>query len=233
MKKIITLCLSITMALSLAACGSKKDAPPQVGEGSGGSAAYDPLEGATGEGQGAAGTDAAACGDITPSQYQVFKEYTFDYLGFSYVLPEEMQHKLTSGEMWMYNDTQMKGEQDFHYSMMFFNLAKKDNPAKEVFASDEEYKQWLATTKRFGAITVINKEYLKDNTVESITECKDNKELGKSSDGKYVFYFSTNQVDDVTDLFNTVKVTTFDPEKIPEKVPGTCSSFSILKGSQK
>lgn len=228
MKKIIILCLAFTMVLSLTACGSKNDVPPQVGEGSGGAAVYDPLEGATGEGIAATG-----CVDLTPSKYQVFNEYTYDYLGFSYVLPQEMRDKLTRGEMWVYSDTQMKGEQDFDYSMLFFNLAEKDNLAKEVFASDEEYEQWLTTTKRFGAITVINSEYLKDNTVESITKCKDNKELGKSSDGKYVFYFSTNQVDGATDLFNTIKVTTFDPEKIPEKISGTSFPFNILDGSHK
>lgn len=222
MKKLITLLLALTMVLSLAACGSKNDAPPQGEEGSGGAAVSDPLEGASGEGIAAAG-----CTNPTPSKYQVFSEYTFDYLGFSYVLSQEMRDKLTSGEIWVYNDTQMKGEQDFDYSMMFFNQAEKDNLAKDVFASDEEYQQWLTTTKRFGAITVMSSEYLKDNTVESITECKDNKELGKSSDGKYVFYFSTNQVDGATDVFKTVKVTTFDPKQIPEGV------FSILEGSQK
>lgn len=231
MKKLITLLLALTMMVSLIACSNQNNKTPSTNSDN---IPVDSEQQSNGDVL-SEGTDTAAtaCADVTPSKYQVFTEYTHDYLGLSYKLPQEIRDKLNSGEMWVYNDTQMKGELDFDYSMMFFNLAEIDNLAKEVFESDEDYEKWLTTTKRFGAITVINSDYLKDNTVESITDCAENEEIGKSSDGKYVFYFSTNQVDGATELFKNVKVTTFDPKPIPERNPGTCYIFSIMEGHRK
>lgn len=231
MKKLITLLLALTMMVSLIACSNQNNNPsPASSDNKPVANEQQPNDDILSEG---AGTSAAGCADVTPSKYQVFSEYTHDYLGLSYKLPQEIRDKLTSGEMWVYNDTQMKGELDFDYSMMFFNLAEKDNLAKDVFESDEDYEKWLTTTKRFGAITVISSDYLKENTIESITDCDENEEIGKSSDGKYVFYFSTNQVDGTTELFKTIKVTTFDPKPIPEMVPGTCYIFNIMDGDRK
>lgn len=231
MKKLITLLLALTMVASLVACGNQnKNTQPTNSDNIPVGNEKQANDGALSEGT---DTAAAVCVDVTPSKYQVFTEYTHDYLGLSYKLPQEIRDKLNSGEMWVYNDTQMKGELDFDYSMMFFNLAEKDNLAKEVFESDEDYEKWLTTTKRFGAITVINSDYLKENTVESITDCDENEEIGKSSDGKYVFYLSTNQVDGATELFKNIKVTTFDPKPIPEMVPGTCYVFNIMDGDRK
>lgn len=215
MKKLVTLLLALTMVLSLAACGSKNNAPQQ-GESGGGAAVHDPLEGA-GEGQAAAGTDAVATSSTIPGKAPAYKEYNYTYLGLSIVLPDELRDMLKSGEAWTYYNVQWKTEgKDYDYVRKFFCLAEKDNFAKEEFTSPEEYETWLATTKLFGAITVVKSEYLKDNKIEDITKCEENEEIGKSSDGKYVFYFSTNEVEKVTDLFKQAKVTTTDPTEIPK-----------------
>lgn len=217
MKKLITLLLALTMVLSLAACGSKNEVPPQVEEGSGGAAVYDPLEGATGEGQAATGTDATEMTEALPAKAPVYKEYIYPYMGFSFVLPQELRDMLQSGEAWTSHNVQWKTEgTDYDYVVKYFTLCAKDNPAKEMHDTLEEYEAWLATTKLIGTITVVKSEYLKDNKIEDITKCEENKEIGKSSDGKHVFYFSTNEVDKVTELFKKTEVTTTDPTEIPE-----------------
>lgn len=99
--------------------------------------------------------------------------------------------------------------------------------------TDDEYYQWLGTTKRVGTIAVVNSEYLKENTVENITECEENEEIGRSSDGRYVFYLSTNEVEGVTEQFKTIEITTFDPKAIPESKPGICNPFDFYDGSRK
>lgn len=235
MKKIITLILALVMVLSMAACGKTSSGLPTPEERiaaikSGEVTEQEAIEMGWLDGEMEAwlkehGTPAAG-GDETgsagatvaqvPAKLPVLDEYVYEYMGLSYVLPQELRDMLKSGEAWMHNDVQMNGERDFDYSLMFFLLADKDNPGRD-FQSYEEYEAWFNTTQHIGSITVFNSEYLKNNTVESVTGCEENAEIGKSSDGKYVFYFSTNPVGDVTELFKETKVTVSDPAPIPSR----------------
>lgn len=250
MKKIIAILFALIMVLSLASCGKTGNGLPTPEERanaikSGEVTEEEAMEmgwlddemmawleknatpaGGDGDGTAQAGNTVAQ----VPSKLPVLDEYVYEYMGLSYVLPQELRDMLQSGEAWMHNDTQMNGEQDFDYSMMFFLLAEKDNLARD-FQSYEEYEEWFNTAKHFGSITVFNVEYLKNNSVESITDCEENTELGKSSDGKYVFYLSANQVDDVTDLFKQTKITISDPAKIPSREIDPY--FSIMGAARK
>ena len=235
MKKIITLILALVMVLSMAACGKTSSGLPTPEERiaaikSGEVTEQEAIEmgwlddemeawlkehgtpAAGGDETGSAGATVAQ----VPAKLPVLDEYVYEYMGLSYVLPQELRDMLKSGEAWMHNDVQMNGERDFEYSLMFFLLADKDNPGRD-FQSYEEYEAWFNTTQHIGSITVFNSEYLKNNTVESVTGCEENAEIGKSSDGKYVFYFSTNPVGDVTELFKETKVTVSDPAPIPSR----------------
>ena len=235
MKKIITLILALVMVLSMAACGKTSSGLPTPEERiaaikSGEVTEQEAIEmgwlddemeawlkehgtpAAGGDETGSAGATVAQ----VPAKLPVLDEYVYEYMGLSYVLPQELRDMLKSGEAWMHNDVQMNGERDFDYSLMFFLLADKDNPGRD-FQSYEEYEAWFNTTQHIGSITVFNSEYLKNNTVESVTGCEENAEIGKSSDGKYVFYFSTNPVGDVTELFKETKVTVSDPAPIPSR----------------
>ena len=235
MKKIITLILALVMVLSMAACGKTSSGLPTPEERiaaikSGEVTEQEAIEmgwlddemeawlkehgtpAAGGDETGSAGATVAQ----VPAKLPVQDEYVYEYMGLSYVLPQELRDMLKSGEAWMHNDVQMNGERDFDYSLMFFLLADKDNPGRD-FQSYEEYEAWFNTTQHIGSITVFNSEYLKNNTVESVTGCEENAEIGKSSDGKYVFYFSTNPVGDVTELFKETKVTVSDPAPIPSR----------------
>lgn len=236
MKKLITLFLALVMILSMAACGKTNSDLPTPEERiaaikSGEVSEEEAIEmgwlddemkewleknatAAAGDGSDTAG--AAGTVSQVPAKLAVQDEYVYEYMGLTYVLPQELRDMLTSGEVWMHNDVQMNGEQDFDYSMMFFLLAEKDNPGRD-FQSYEEYEAWFNTTKHIGSITVFNSEYLKNNTVESVTDCEENTKIGESSDGKYVFYFSTNPVGDVTELFKETKVTVSDPAEIPSR----------------
>ena len=235
MKKIITLILALVMVLSMAACGKTSSGLPTPEERiaaikSGEVTEQEAIEmgwlddemeawlkehgtpAAGGDETGSAGATVAQ----VPAKLPVLDEYVYEYMGLSYVLPQELRDMLKSGEAWMHNDVQMNGERDFDYSLMFFLLAEKDNPGRD-FQSYEEYEAWFNTTQHIGSITVFNSDYLKNNTVESVTGCEENAEIGKSSDGKYVFYFSTNPVGDVTELFKETKVTVSDPAPIPSR----------------
>ena len=235
MKKIITLILALVMVLSMAACGKTSSGLPTPEERiaaikSGEVTEQEAIEmgwlddemeawlkehgtpAAGGDETGSAGATVAQ----VPAKLPVLDEYVYEYMGLSYVLPQELRDMLKSGEAWMHNDVQMNGERDFDYSLIFFLLADKDNPGRD-FQSYEEYEAWFNTTQHIGSITVFNSEYLKNNTVESVTGCEENTEIGNSSDGKYVFYFSTNPVGDVTELFKETKVTVSDPAPIPSR----------------
>ena len=235
MKKIITLILALVMVLSMAACGKTSSGLPTPEERiaaikSGEVTEQEAIEmgwlddemeawlkehgtpAAGGDETGSAGATVAQ----VPAKLPVQDEYVYEYMGLSYVLPQELRDMLKSGEAWMHNDVQMNGERDFDYSLIFFLLAEKDNPGRD-FQSYEEYEAWFNTTQHIGSISVINSDYLKNNTVESVTGCEENAEIGKSSDGKYVFYFSTNPVGDVTELFKETKVTVSDPAPIPSR----------------
>lgn len=235
MKKIITLILALVMVLSMAACGKTSSGLPtpeeriaaiksgevteqeaiEMGWLDGEMEAWLKAHGTPAAGGDETGSAGATVAQV-PAKLPVQDEYVYEYMGLSYVLPQELRDMLKSGEAWMHNDVQMNGERDFDYSLMFFLLADKDNPGRD-FQSYEEYEAWFNTTQHIGSITVFNSEYLKNNTVESVTGCEENAEIGKSSDGKYVFYFSTNPVGDVTELFKETKVTVSDPAPIPSR----------------
>ncbi len=235
MKKIITLFLALVMVLSMAACGKTSSGLPtpeeriaaiksgevteqeaiEMGWLDGEMEAWLKAHGTPAAGGDETGSAGATVAQV-PAKLPVQDEYVYEYMGLSYVLPQELRDMLKSGEAWMHNDVQMNGERDFDYSLMFFLLADKDNPGRD-FQSYEEYEAWFNTTQHIGSITVFNSEYLKNNTVESVTGCEENAEIGKSSDGKYVFYFSTNPVGDVTELFKETKVTVSDPAPIPSR----------------
>lgn len=235
MKKIITLILALVMVLSMAACGKTSSGLPtpeeriaaiksgevteqeaiEMGWLDGEMEAWLKAHGTPAAGGDETGSAGATVAQV-PAKLPVLDEYVYEYMGLSYVLPQELRDMLKSGEAWMHNDVQMNGERDFDYSLMFFLLADKDNPGRD-FQSYEEYEAWFNTTQHIGSITVFNSEYLKNNTVESVTGCEENAEIGKSSDGKYVFYFSTNPVGDVTELFKETKVTVSDPAPIPSR----------------
>ena len=235
MKKIITLILALVMVLSMAACGKTSSGLPTPEERiaaikSGEVTEQEAIEmgwlddemeawlkehgtpAAGGDETGSAGATVAQ----VPAKLPVLDEYVYEYMGLSYVLPQELRDMLKSGEAWMHNDVQMNGERDFDYSLMFFLLADKDNPGRD-FQSYEEYEAWFNTTQHIGSITVFNSEYLKNNTVESVTGCEENTEIGNSSDGKYVFYLSANPVGDVAELFKETKVTVSAPAEIPSR----------------
>lgn len=236
MKKPITLFFALVMILSMAACGKTGSGLPTLQERldaikSGEVSEQEVIEmgwlddemkewleknGTPAAGDSSDTSGVASTVPQVPAKLPVQDEYVYEYMGLTYVLPQELRDMLKSGEAWMHNDVQMNGDQDFDYSMMFFLLAEKDNLGRD-FQSYEEYKAWFGTTKHIGSITVFNSEYLNNNTVESVTDCKDNTEIGKSSDGKYVFYLSTNPVGDVTELFKETKITVSDPTKIPSR----------------
>lgn len=236
MKKLITLFFALVMILSMAACGKTGSGLPTPQERldaikSGEVSEQEAIEmgwlddemkewleknGTPAAGDSSDTSGVASIVPQVPAKLPVQDEYVYEYMGLTYVLPQKLRDMLKSGEAWMHNDVQMNGDQDFDYSMMFFLLAEKDNLGRD-FQSYEEYKAWFGTTKHIGSITVFNSEYLNNNTVESVTDCKDNTEIGKSSDGKYVFYLSTNPVGDVTELFKETKITVSDPAKIPSR----------------
>lgn len=235
MKKIITLILALVMVLSMAACGKTSSGLPtpeeriaaiksgevteqeaiEMGWLDGEMEAWLKAHGTPAAGGDETGSAGATVAQV-PAKLPVQDEYVYEYMGLSYVLPQELRDMLKSGEAWMHNDVQMNGERDFDYSLMFFLLADKDNPGRD-FQSYEEYEAWFNTTQHIGSITVFNSEYLKNNTVESVTGCEENTEIGNSSDGKYVFYLSANPVGDVAELFKQTKVTVSAPAEIPSR----------------
>ena len=244
MKKLIALLLSLTMVVCLVACGNQNNNTPSTNDGSSVSSETPSQDGTSSKHNGipAVGTDAGACSAPLASPYRLYKEhseyteFTYDYIGISYKLPQEIKDKLTNGEMTIWVDTNwMSSATDFNYSIMYFHAAEGENLTEDMLTgpTDDEYYQWLGTTKRVGTITVVNSEYLKENTVENITECEENEEIGRSSDGRYVFYLSTNEVEGVTEQFKTIEITTFDPKAIPEGKPGTCDPFDFYGGSRK
>lgn len=237
-RSITLVCLALTMTLSLAACGKKKeDSMPspekrmdailsnEITEEDAKKKGWfdDDMtkwleENAAPAAGGAAGVAAGEMTPQIPAKLPVLDKYAYDYMGISYVLPEAMRDMLKSGLVWTQNENQMKGETDFNYSLMFFNLASKENPGTE-FPSFKKYEEWFKTTKRVGAIGVYNVDFLKGTTIEKVSGCNENTEIGKSSDSKYVFYLSTNSAEneEIIKLIKDSKITVSDPAKIPSR----------------
>lgn len=160
-----------------------------------------------------------------PDKIEASSKYTYEYMGLSYTLPDKLTNMLKDGRVWMNNDSSINEDNSVNYSFMFFNLIPKDKVNPKL-KSLNEYNDWLKLSTRIGGIGVFNAEYLKKNPIDKLTGCKTNKEIGKSSNGKFVFYFSTNSVteDNVESLLKEAKITIKDPVPAPEGI----EYFNIL-----
>lgn len=231
-QRLTLLCLALTMILSLAACanGDSMPGPEQRME----AILSNKITEEEAKKKGwfddemmkwldenaapAAGGDENAMTPPIPAKLPVLDKYVYEYMGLSYVLPKEMRDMLKSGIIWTHNENQMNGETDFDYSIMFFNLASKENPGMD-FPSHKKYEEWFKSTKRLGVIGVFRSDFLKGASIDKLTGCDENTEIGKSADGKYVFYLSTNTTVDaeIAKLLKDAEIAVSDPAKIPSR----------------
>lgn len=243
-RRLIIVCIALTMAMSLVACANTKEGALPSPEKRMEALLSNKITEDEAKKKGwfdddmtkwldenaspAAGGDAAgAMTPQIPSKLAVLDTYIYEYMGLSYTLPKEMRDLLQGGIIWMHTENQMKGETDFDYSHMFFNLASKENPGG-TFPSYVKYEEWFKTTKRLGVIGVYRADFLKSTSIDKLTGCDENTEIGKSSDSKYVFYLSTNSAVDpaMTKLLKDAEIKVSDPTKIP--TPEIDPFFSMM-----
>lgn len=101
MKKLIALLLSLTMVVCLVACGNQNSNTPSTNDGSSVSSETPSQDGTSSKHNGipAVATDAGACSAPLASPYRLYKEhseyteFTYDYIGISYKLPQEIKDR--------------------------------------------------------------------------------------------------------------------------------------------
>lgn len=220
--------LIVAMSLSLAACGAENGVPPleeRIDVLKSGEITFEEMQqkGWVDEEFTAwmeeNTVSAAPMGPETipaPAPIPVSAQYVYEYMGLSYTLPEQLNDMLRDGSAWMHYEASIQENNVIDYSLMYYALVPEEQQGKEVPVQMIKYEKWLANTQRVGTIGIFDAEFLKNNPIETLTKCDSNTEIGKTSDGRYVFYLSTNSdLNEYAELFKQSDVTTSDPAEAP------------------
>lgn len=160
-----------------------------------------------------------------PPKLDVSKKYTYEYMGLSFTLPDDLNDMIRNNRTWMHYESNINEDNSINFAFMYFQLIPEDKKDTNL-ATYDDYLAWLEKGQRIGTIGIFSKDYLKNNPVEKLTGCKTNEELGQSSDGKFIFYLSTNSIEEANaeSLLKQSDITISDPALPPTDVP----YFSII-----
>ena len=143
---------------------------------------------------GEANSSDLVAGTFKPSETTVPAQdsYEYPFLGLTMKLPEELLKQIKaqtiamiSNEGWNENGDVIK------YAYLSWSEMTEEQKEEEVDKLGTAYEDWCNSLGKIGVIGVYDKDSQKK--LDEITGCTEHKEIGRSSDGKYKYYLSTNK----------------------------------------
>lgn len=149
----------------------------------------------------AEGTDAVAQGNSAdagdgrykPSELTIPSQdsYDYPYMGLKFSLPKSLRERMDRQEMAMINFEEATGdERALSYALISWKAMTEKQRDQEVQSGGNEFYDWADSLEPVGAIGAYQKD--KAGMLDELTGCTQHKEIGKSQDGTYTFYLSTN-----------------------------------------
>lgn len=135
----------------------------------------------------------SADGSFKPADYVIKSQdkYVYPYLGADLTLPKSLTDKMDKKEVAMMADEQLQ-EGDVHLcATLTWSRMTKEQQDAEVGLKGTGFADWEKGLFRLGAFGMYDVK-MSEEEISEITRCDTHKELGKSSDGKYKYYLSTN-----------------------------------------
>ncbi len=132
--------------------------------------------------------------DKKPMSWQT--DFTYEYLGLHFRLSDAFKEGIENGTLYMQQEALYNKEgadRDTLYYAYQYLQAIPEGYEEMEYAVD--WNAWLEGTQRIGAIGVYSSDYLKEHSIESITGCEENLEIGQTDDGKWIYYLSADAKD--------------------------------------
>ncbi len=118
-------------------------------------------------------------------------------LGLKFVLPERLLQAMEKKEIAMLTEALAEDQVSLDYGIYTFSAMTAEQRDAEVSTGDgNAFYEWAGKLERIGAIGGYRKDQL--DQLDQLTKCGSHKKIGKSSDGAYTYYLSTNPDADKT-----------------------------------
>ena len=119
------------------------------------------------------------------------ESYSFPFMGLTAVLPDELKKQIDSSDVLMLSAEDWTEAFDgIKYAYLSWNKLTEEQKSEDVNLLGTGYDEWLESIERIGTLGVYSTDVLDD--LDTLTGCKEHKELGSSADGKFKYYLSIN-----------------------------------------
>lgn len=120
--------------------------------------------------------------------------YEYPCLGLTFTLPEPLLAQITSREVFVFPVEDAAGAEEMDYALLRFSKTTPEQ--READGMQIDVFSWEASLERIGAIGLYTREQVEQ--LDTLTGCDIHKRLGRSADGRYVYYRSLNSEGDET-----------------------------------
>lgn len=122
-----------------------------------------------------------------PSQ----ESYEFPYMGLKFSLPAGLKECMDKKEAAMINlEEATEDATAISYALISWKGMTAEQRDKEVNSGGNEFYDWVDSLTGIGAIGAYQENQVEK--LDELTGCTEHKEIGKSKDGVYTYYLSTN-----------------------------------------
>lgn len=153
-----------------------------------------------------------------PSDYTLppKEEYIYEYLGLKFKLSEKFQKYLKEKKIAMLDD-QSPLDEELKYGVLTFDEMTEEQKNASLNLIGDGYDKWKEQLKRVGTIGMFKKG-LSEEEITKMTKCNHHKIIGESSDGKYVYYLSSNKeaMKDFVQELDKTKIEKIEKKDNPE-----------------
>lgn len=128
-----------------------------------------------------------------PSEFAIASQdqYEEPYMGLRFTLPKSLTERMDSREVAMLSEAQDSEDgSSVVYYFFSWNMMTKEQLEAEVPNKGNGFYEWGDSLERIGTLGVYHIDQA--GNLDKLTKCKEHKEIGKSEDGTYVYYLSTN-----------------------------------------
>lgn len=162
-------------------------------------------------------TDAKGSNEtFKPADYglEAKDEYVYEYLGLKFKLPENIKSAIKNKELNM-SDDQSPIDKELRYAMLTFSKMTEEQKNAEVGKMGDEFEKWQEALERVATLGMFEKGMSEDE-ISKITKCDSHKKIGESSDGKYEYYLSTKNGNDLAEEFGKTEIEIIEKKERPE-----------------
>lgn len=125
------------------------------------------------------------------------EKYDLPEIGLEAVLPESLMQRMDKQEVAMLSDVlNTDDDSAIKYALLSWSTMNEEQREAEIDIMTDEFFEWRDSLERIGTLGIYQADLI--DQLDELTGCDEHQELGKSADGAYKYYLSTNSKADNT-----------------------------------